>query len=161
VKVVRVTSALELRDAVAAEALSADAVVMAAAVADYRPAERLTTKRKKTETVQVDLVQNPDVLAELVAARPQGQVLVGFAAETGDGDGSVLEHGRAKLARKGCDLLVVNEVGESGHPTGFEGEQNAAVVLAADGSVTDVPLGSKDALADVVWDLVAARLPAS
>jgi phosphopantothenoylcysteine decarboxylase/phosphopantothenate--cysteine ligase len=161
VKVVRVTSALELRDAVSAEALSADAVVMAAAVADYRPAERLTTKRKKTDTVQVDLVQNPDVLAGLVAARHDGQVLVGFAAETGDADGSVLEHGRAKLARKGCDLLVVNEVGEAGHPTGFEGEQNAAVVLGADGSVTEVPLGSKDMLADVVWDLVAARLPAS
>jgi phosphopantothenoylcysteine decarboxylase/phosphopantothenate--cysteine ligase len=158
VKVVRVTSALELRDAVAAEALSADAVVMAAAVADYRPAERLATKRKKTDTVRVEFVQNPDVLAELVAARPDGQVLVGFAAETGDDDGSVLEHGRAKLARKGCDLLVVNEVGEAGHPTGFEGEQNAAVVLGADGSATDVPLGSKDALADAVWDLVAARL---
>jgi len=161
VKVVRVTSALELRDAVAAEALSADAVVMAAAVADYRPAERLTTKRKKTDTVQVDLVQNPDVLAELVAARHDGQVLVGFAAETGDADGSVLEHGRVKLARKGCDLLVVNEVGEAGHPTGFEGEQNAAVVLAADGSALEVPLGSKEALADAVWDLVAARLPGS
>src|SRR4051812_45295948 len=161
VKVVRVTSALELRDAVTAEALSADAVVMAAAVADYRPAERLSTKRKKTDTVQVDLVQNPDVLAELVAARSDGQVLVGFAAETGDADGSVLEHGRAKLTRKGCDLLVVNEVGETGHPTGFEGEQNSAVVLGADGSVTDVPLGSKEALADVVWDLVAARLTAS
>jgi phosphopantothenoylcysteine decarboxylase/phosphopantothenate--cysteine ligase len=101
------------------------------------------------------------VLVELVAGRPHGQVLVGFAAETGDADGSVLDHGRAKLARKGCDLLVVNEVGETGHPTGFEGEQNAAVVLGADGAVTDVPLGSKDALADVVWDLVAARLPAS
>jgi phosphopantothenoylcysteine decarboxylase / phosphopantothenate---cysteine ligase len=159
VKVVRVTSALELRDAVSLEALSADAVVMAAAVADYRPAERLTTKRKKTDTVQVDLVQNPDVLAELVAARHDGQVLVGFAAETGDADGSVLEHGRAKLARKGCDLLVVNEVGEAGHPTGFEGEQNAAVVLGVDGSVTEVALGSKEALADAVWDLVAARLP--
>ncbi|MCW2498542.1 MAG: phosphopantothenoylcysteine decarboxylase/phosphopantothenate--cysteine ligase, partial [Frankiales bacterium] len=87
-----------------------------------------------------------------------GQVLVGFAAETGDSSGSVLEHGRAKLARKGCDLLVVNEVGEAGHPTGFEGTDNAATVLGADGSSTEVPLGSKDALADVVWDLVAARL---
>ncbi|MDT7544933.1 MAG: phosphopantothenoylcysteine decarboxylase / phosphopantothenate---cysteine ligase [Actinomycetota bacterium] len=161
VKVVRVTSALELRDAVIAEALSADVVVMSAAVADYRPAERLTTKRKKTETLNVDLVQNPDVLAELGAARRDGQVLVGFAAETGDADGSVLDHGRAKLARKGCDLLVVNEVGETGHPTGFEGDSNAAVVLGSDGSSTEIPLASKDQLADVVWDLVAARLPAS
>jgi phosphopantothenoylcysteine decarboxylase/phosphopantothenate--cysteine ligase len=159
VKVVRVTSALELRDAVLAEALSADVVVMAAAVADYRPAERQATKRKKTETFNVEMVQNPDVLAELASARHEGQLLVGFAAETGDAEGSVLEHGRAKLARKGCDLLVVNEVGEAGHPTGFEGENNSAVVLGADGSATQIPLGSKDALADSVWDLVAARLP--
>jgi phosphopantothenoylcysteine decarboxylase/phosphopantothenate--cysteine ligase len=160
VKVVKVTSAMELRDVVLAEALSADVVVMSAAVADYRPAERLTTKRKKTDTLSVELVQNPDVLAELAATRHPGQVLVGFAAETGDADGSVLDHGRAKLARKGSDLLVVNEVGETGHPTGFEGDSNAAVVLAADGSSTEVPMGSKDTLADVVWDLVAARLPA-
>jgi phosphopantothenoylcysteine decarboxylase/phosphopantothenate--cysteine ligase len=157
-KVVQVTSAQQLHDAVLAESASADAVVMAAAVADYRPAERLPTKRKKTATLTVELVQNPDVLRALVAARHEGQVLVGFAAETGDADGTVLEHGRAKLARKGCDLLVVNEVGEDGHPTGFEGTDNAATVLGADGSTTDVPLGSKDALADVVWDLVRDRL---
>ncbi len=174
VKVLSVTSALELRDAVLGEATAADAVVMAAAVADYRPAERLPHKRKKTETSHVELVQNPDVLAELVARRAQtgtalraqtgtagrapGQVLVGFAAETGDADGDVLAHGRAKLARKGCDLLVVNEVGETGHPTGFEGHDNAATILAADGAAVEVPLGTKEALADVVWDLVAARL---
>jgi len=158
-KVLRVTSAQELRDAALAEAGSADAVVMAAAVADYRPAERLASKRKKTERLTVELVQTPDVLAELVARRRTGQVLVGFAAETGDADGDVLAYGRAKLARKGCDLLVVNEVGETGHPTGFEGELNAATVLGADGSATEVPLGSKDALADAVWDLVAGRLP--
>ncbi len=159
VDVVRVTSAEDLREATLAVAADADAVVMAAAVADHRPAQRLATKRKKTPTVTLELVQNPDVLAELVQARRPGQVLVGFAAETGDADGDALAHGRAKLARKGCDLLVVNEVGEPGHPTGFEGESNAAVVLGADGSSTAVPLGSKDALADVVWDLVAARLP--
>ena len=157
--VVRVTSALELRDAVLAEAGGCDAVVMAAAVADYRPVERLAHKRKKTEHLAVELVQNPDVLVELVAARPAGQVVVGFAAETGDAEGDVLAHGRAKLARKGCDLLVVNEVGDPGHPTGFEGDANAATVLGADGTTTAVPLGSKDALADAVWDLVAARLP--
>ena len=159
VKVVRVTSAQDLHDAVLSEQAGADAVVMAAAVADYRPAERLSAKRKKTATLAVELVQNPDVLAALVQGRTPGQVLVGFAAETGDADASVLEHGRAKLARKGCDLLVVNEVGESGHPTGFEGPDNAATVLAADGTSHEVPLGTKEALADVVWDLVAARLP--
>ena len=161
VTVCRVQSAQELGEAVLAEAVTAHAVVMAAAVADYRPAERLATKRKKTETLTLELVRTPDVLAELVRRRPVGQVVVGFAAETGDADGSVLEHGRAKLARKGCDLLVVNEVGEAGHPTGFEGDQNAATVLAADGTSYDVPLGSKDALAAVVWDLVVARLPSA
>ena len=161
VTVRRVQSAQELGEAVLAEAATAQAVVMAAAVADYRPVERLATKRKKTETLTLELVRNRDVLAELVRVRPPGQVVVGFAAETGDADGSVLEHGRAKLARKGCDLLVVNEVGEAGHPTGFEGDQNAATVLGADGTSYDVPLGSKDALAAVVWDLVVARLPAA
>ena len=158
VQVVRVVSAQELYDATLAAAAGADAVVMAAAVSDYRPIERLTTKRKKTEALTVELVANPDVLRALVAARAPGQVLVGFAAETGDTDGTVLDHGRAKLRAKGCDLLVVNEVGEAGHATGFEGDTNAAVVLGADGTAHDVPLGSKDALADVVWDLVRDRL---
>jgi phosphopantothenoylcysteine decarboxylase/phosphopantothenate--cysteine ligase len=158
VKVIRVTSALEMREAVCAEAVTADAVVMAAAVADYRPAEVAATKRKKTDTLDVAFVQNPDILRELVAARRPGQVLVGFAAETGDAEADVLTHARAKLERKGCDLLVVNEVGDEGHPTGFEGEHNAATVLGADGSATEIPLGSKDALADAVWDLVVHRL---
>ena len=156
-KVVQVTSALEMREVMLAESTGADAVVMAAAVADYRPAERQATKRKKTKSLSVDLVQNPDILRELVEARQAGQVLVGFAAETGDDHADVLTHGREKLARKGCDLLVVNEVGEPGHPTGFEGTDNAATILAADGGATDVALGSKDALADAVWDLVATR----
>ena len=157
VKVVRVTSAVEMHDAVLSEAASADAVVMAAAVADYRPAERLSSKRKKTDTLSVDFVQNPDILRELVSTRREGQVLVGFAAETGDGSRDALSYGREKLAKKGCDLLVVNEVGETGHPTGFEGTHNAATVLGADGSTTEVPLVTKDALSDVIWDLVASR----
>ena len=163
VTVVRVGSALELREAVRTAARAdggADAVVMAAAVADYRPLERLATKRKKAgeSSITVQFTLNPDVLAELVADRMPGQVLVGFAAETGDAAGDPLAHGRAKLARKGCDLLVVNEVGEPGHPTGFEVDTNAATVLGSDGSSYAVPLGSKEALADVVWDLVAQRL---
>ena len=166
VTVVPVTSARELRDAVVAAAADADAVVMAAAVADFRPRDTSQTKIKKggpAEPGEIALVRNPDVLAELATEpRPRsGQVVVGFAAETGDAEGDVLAHGRAKLARKGCDLLVVNEVGAAGHPTGFEGTQNAAVVLGADGSETPVPLGSKEALAQVVWDLVVARLPAA
>ena len=163
VKVVRVVSADELRTAVRAAAGDADAIVMAAAVADFRPRDTSTAKIKKGdgEPTEIALVRTPDVLAEL-AARPRsraGQVVVGFAAETGDAEGDVLSHGRSKLTRKGADLLVVNEVGAAGHPTGFEGTENAAVVLGADGSETPVPLASKAALADVVWDLVVARLP--
>ncbi len=164
VTVLPVTSARELRDAVLSAAGDADVVVMAAAVADFRPRDTSQTKIKKggaAEPTEIALVRNPDVLAELAAEprRRPGQVVVGFAAETGDAEGDVLAHGRAKLARKGCDLLVVNEVGEAGHPTGFEGTQNAAVVLGSDGGETPVPLGSKEALAQVVWDLVALRLP--
>jgi phosphopantothenoylcysteine decarboxylase/phosphopantothenate--cysteine ligase len=151
---VRVGSAEEMAKSVLATAPDADAVVMAAAVADFRPAGYRPSKIKKTETADpepIRLVKNPDILTELVAARPAGQVVVGFAAETDD----VLAHGRAKLARKGCDLLVVNQVGE--HLT-FGATDNAAVVLAADGAAVEVPRGPKEVLADTVWDLVVARL---
>ncbi|MFE7674827.1 bifunctional phosphopantothenoylcysteine decarboxylase/phosphopantothenate--cysteine ligase CoaBC [Streptomyces koyangensis] len=155
VDVVHVTTATELRDAVRQAATHADAVVMAAAVADFRPAAYATGKIKKQEGKEpepVALVRNPDILAELAAdrARP-GQLIVGFAAETDD----VLANGRAKLRRKGCDLLVVNEVGEN---KTFGAEESEAVVLAADGSETPVPYGRKENLADTVWDLVANRL---
>ncbi|MEU4212518.1 bifunctional phosphopantothenoylcysteine decarboxylase/phosphopantothenate--cysteine ligase CoaBC [Streptomyces sp. NPDC026206] len=153
--VVRVGTAVELREAVLKAAADADAVVMAAAVADFRPARYAEGKIKKRDGQEpgpVALVRNPDVLAELSAhrARP-GQVVVGFAAETDD----VLANGRAKLARKGCDLLVVNEVGER---RTFGSEENEAVVLAPDGTEIPVPYGPKEALADTVWDLVGKRL---
>ena len=162
-KVVRVVSAADLRTAVLEAARTADAVVMAAAVADFRPATSQATKIKKgaDEPDSVALVRNPDVLAELASTRrtagsasPAHQVIVGFAAETGDADGDVLTHGRAKLAAKGCDLLVVNEVGAD---RGFERPDNAAVILDADGTEVEVPNGPKEALADVVWDHVARR----
>ena len=86
-------------------------------------------------------------------------MLVGFAAETGDAEGDVLAHGRAKLARKGCDLLVVNEVGEPGHPTGFEGDRNAATVLAADGTSYDAAADVQGRARPRVWDLAVARPP--
>jgi phosphopantothenoylcysteine decarboxylase/phosphopantothenate--cysteine ligase len=152
--VVRVETAQQLHEAVFKAAADADAVVMAAAVADFRPARYATGKIKKRdgeEPAPLELVRNPDILAELSAARPHpGQIVVGFAAETDD----VLANGLAKLTRKGCDLLVVNEVGE--HKT-FGSEQNEAVVLAPDGAQTPVPHGPKEALADVVWDLVLQR----
>jgi phosphopantothenoylcysteine decarboxylase / phosphopantothenate---cysteine ligase len=153
-QVVRVISAREMRDAVTSAAAEADAVVMAAAVADYRPESRSDSKIKKSGAppAPLRLVQNPDIVAELCGhrARP-GQVIVGFAAETGD----VLANGRAKLAAKGCDLLVVNQVGGG---LAFGTSDNEAVVLAADGSETHVPRGPKEALADVIWDLVVSRL---
>ncbi|MBQ0829667.1 bifunctional phosphopantothenoylcysteine decarboxylase/phosphopantothenate--cysteine ligase CoaBC [Streptomyces tagetis] len=155
VDVVRAGTAVELREAVLRAAADADAVVMAAAVADFRPAEYATGKIKKQEgrdPEPIALVRNPDILAEVAAGRARpGQVVVGFAAETDD----VLANGRAKLKRKGCDLLVVNEVGER---KTFGSEENEAVVLGADGTETPVPYGPKEALAEKVWDLVVARL---
>ncbi|KFG07615.1 MULTISPECIES: bifunctional phosphopantothenoylcysteine decarboxylase/phosphopantothenate--cysteine ligase CoaBC [Streptomyces] len=155
VDVVRIGTAVQLREAVLKAAPDADVVVMAAAVADFRPDTYATGKIKKKdgqEPAPLVLVRNPDILAEISADRPRpGQVVVGFAAETDD----VLANGRAKLARKGCDLLVVNEVGER---KTFGSEENEAVVLGADGSETPVPYGPKEALAETVWDLVADRL---
>ncbi|MFW6719319.1 bifunctional phosphopantothenoylcysteine decarboxylase/phosphopantothenate--cysteine ligase CoaBC [Streptomyces sp. MAR4 CNY-716] len=152
---VRVGTTVELQEAVVKAAADADAVVMAAAVADFRPVTYATGKIKKKDDREPDpigLTRNPDILAGISAARPRaGQVVVGFAAETDD----VLANGRAKLARKGCDLLVVNEVGET---KAFGAEGNEAVVLTADGHEVPVPFGPKEALADVVWDLVAQRL---
>jgi phosphopantothenoylcysteine decarboxylase/phosphopantothenate--cysteine ligase len=155
VDVVRVGTAVELREAVLRAARDADAVVMAAAVADFRPAVYAEGKIKKKdgqEPEPVALVRNPDVLAEISAERARpGQVVVGFAAETDD----VVANGRAKLKRKGCDFLVVNQVGEN---LTFGSEENEALVLGADGGETPVPHGPKEDLADVVWDLVAGRL---
>ncbi|MHC5908678.1 phosphopantothenoylcysteine decarboxylase domain-containing protein, partial [Streptomyces sp. S6] len=155
VDVVPVGTAVQMREAVLKHTADADAVVMAAAVADFRPQVYAAGKIKKKdgqEPEPIVLVRNPDILAEIAGdrARP-GQVIVGFAAETDD----VLANGRAKLARKGCDLLVVNEVGER---RTFGSEENEAVVLGADGSETPVPHGPKEELAEIVWDLVTRRL---
>ncbi|MBA3745418.1 bifunctional phosphopantothenoylcysteine decarboxylase/phosphopantothenate--cysteine ligase CoaBC [Sporichthya sp.] len=162
-KVVRVGTAEDLRDAVFEAAADADVVVMAAAVADFRPARPMDAKIKKSDAdpEPLALVRNPDVLAALCADRPRaGQVIVGFAAETGDAAGSVLDHGRAKLVRKQCDLLVVNDVGADadGRSKAFGSPDNAAVILGADGTETPVQRGPKTALSDVIWDLALARL---
>jgi len=134
-------------------------VVMAAAPADFRPVDVSGSKIKKAadgSAPPLALTQNPDILHEISTdrARP-GAVIVGFAAETGDATGSVLELARAKLARKGCDLLVVNDV--SGGAV-FGSPDNEAVILGADGAAVEVPHGSKSALAHVIWDEVASRL---
>jgi phosphopantothenoylcysteine decarboxylase / phosphopantothenate---cysteine ligase len=166
VKLVRVESTVELRDAVLSAASHCDAVVMAAAPADFRPESPAHTKIKKRADGQVPplrLVQNPDILAELVATRSRSPsaatpVVVGFAAETGDDRASVLEHARAKLASKGCDLLVVNDVSNGAV---FGADDSAAVILRSGGGEVDLGLGSKSALAHRVWDCVVALLEGS
>jgi phosphopantothenoylcysteine decarboxylase/phosphopantothenate--cysteine ligase len=157
-RLVPVGTAEELRVAMLAEVGAADVVVMAAAVADFRPEHAAASKLKKgtaSEPAAVPLARNPDVLAELVTKRAPGQLVIGFAAETGDEDADVLTHARAKLARKGCDLLVVNDV--SGGRV-FGRADNTVVVLAADGAVVELPQGSKDAVAAGIWSTVTARL---
>jgi phosphopantothenoylcysteine decarboxylase/phosphopantothenate--cysteine ligase len=155
VTLVRAATAADLKEAVLSRSATADAVVMAAAVADFRPEGSLGHKLKKTEGApQLTLAPTDDVLAALVAARPAGQVVVGFAAETGDASADWLAHGRDKLARKGCDLLVVNHVADG---RAFGTLDNAAVILGRDGGETEVPLGPKSVLADVVWDLVGQQ----
>ena len=159
VDLVYVSSAHELGAAVSIAAADADVVVMAAAVADFRPVDRSSNKIKKDSSAptSIELERTDDVLAGLVAARAgAAPLIVGFAAETGDAGHSWLEHGRAKLAAKGCDLLVVNQVGDG---LGFEVADNAAVILGADGSEVEVAHGPKDDLADAIWDLIVARLP--
>ncbi len=156
VKVVRVVSARQMHDAVLAAATNADVVVMAAAVADYRPQTRSDGKIKKDgqPPEPLRLVENPDILAGLAVQRGPGRtqpVLVGFAAETDTSE----QAARAKLARKGCNLLVVNPVGNG---LGFGTPDNEAVVYGADGTVTRIPRGPKEALANVVWDLAAVNL---
>src|SRR4051812_17251177 len=163
VRVVPVESAEQLRVVMLAESAGADGrpadvVVMAAAVADFRPASVAGTKLKKgsaAEPTAVELVRNPDVLVELVAARPAGQLVVGFAAETGDAEGDVLTHARAKLARKGVDLLLVNDV-SAGQV--FGRADNEVTVLAADGTATPVPPGRKDRVSAAIWDVVSTNL---
>ncbi len=160
--VVRVGSARELEHAVMAAAVESDVVVMAAAVADFRPVVVAADKIKKDETPDgapepIALVRNPDILAGLVAARaagrlPPGTVLVGFAAETGDAQGDPLAHARAKLARKGVDLLVLNDV--SGGAV-FGRPDNEVHLLAPDGAVDGPYSGAKAEVAHAVWDRVA------
>lgn len=160
VEVRRVQTAREMQAAVLDAGEKADVVVMAAAVADFRPADLADSKIKKGdgEPTSIPLERNPDILRALVAEAVPGRLVVGFAAETGDEHGDVLSYGRAKLERKGADLLVVNAVGgRSGH-SAFEIEDNEGWLLGADGASTSLPRGSKATLAARVWDAVSARL---
>ena len=166
--VVQVGTAVELQQAMASAATDADAVVMAAAVADFRPAQVAADKIKKDGTAEgtpepLALVRNPDILAGLASARaagagvPPGCVLVGFAAETGDSTADPLAHARDKISRKGVDLLVLNDV--SGGKV-FGEPDNRIHVLHADGRVDPAVAGSKPTVAHAVLDCVAGVLAA-
>ena len=155
VRVVRAGTAADLGAVAAAEAASADVVVMAAAVADYRVAEVSPLKRTKESApgdgITLDLIENDDILAALVRGRRDGQTIVGFAAETpGEGE-TLLDRGRRKAARKGADLLAVNEVGWT---KGFESGDNALSIIAPDGRLVASAIGSKRDVAEALWDAV-------
>ncbi|MCJ1711276.1 bifunctional phosphopantothenoylcysteine decarboxylase/phosphopantothenate--cysteine ligase CoaBC [Clavibacter michiganensis subsp. phaseoli] len=165
VRVVPVSTALELADAMVREAEDADVVIMAAAVADYRPVAVSEGKIKKEEAgdaLSVELVRNPDVLQRLASdariPRADGsrRIVVGFAAETEEDPAELLRIGRAKLARKGCDLLVLNRVGWS---QGFATEGNAITVLGRTGDTLAEASGSKEQVAHRILDVVGAPTP--
>ncbi|SPM27868.1 Phosphopantothenoylcysteine synthetase/decarboxylase, partial [Mycobacterium terramassiliense] len=165
VNVVQVSSAQQLGEAVSKHAPGVDVLVMAAAVADFRPAQVAAAKIKKraeedTAAPTIELVRNDDVLAGAVRARSHGQLpnmraIVGFAAETGDANGDVLFHAREKLRRKGCDLLVVNAVGDN---KAFEVDSNDGWLLASDGTESALPHGSKTLMASRIVDAIVAFL---
>lgn len=148
-----VGTALELRTAVLAEAASADVVVMAAAVADYRPehvAEAKIKKETQGDELTLRLVRNPDILAEVASARRPGQLVIGFAAETERDDDALLALGRAKVERKGADFLVLNRVGWS---EGFATEGNTVVVVSRAGDIVTEAQGTKREVAEAILDL--------
>jgi phosphopantothenoylcysteine decarboxylase/phosphopantothenate--cysteine ligase len=161
VDVVTVETALQLREAALAAAADSDVVIMAAAVADFRPAEISDTKIKKRDDTAdpvLMLVRNPDILQELVEVRDdarRSQLIVGFAAETGDGDGDVLAYAEAKLERKGCDLLVVNHVGTD---KVFGQDTNSVVILARSGSEPQLASGTKSEVASAVITRIGFEL---
>jgi phosphopantothenoylcysteine decarboxylase/phosphopantothenate--cysteine ligase len=151
-RLVRVTTAEEMRDAVLAAAADADAVVMAAAVADFRPEGAATSKIKKEGGIpEIRLVPTPDILSELGATRDD-LVLVGFAAETD----AVEDAGRAKLDRKRVHLLVANEVGREG--TGFGADTNRAAILSRTGEDVTLREWTKRELAAAICDRLAKLL---
>jgi phosphopantothenoylcysteine decarboxylase/phosphopantothenate--cysteine ligase len=157
IEVVHVSTTLELQEATLLAAGTADLVIMAAAVADYRPetvAEAKIKKETQGDTLELRLVKNPDILRELTDARREAQVVVGFAAETEQDRDALLALGRAKAARKGVDYLVVNRVGWS---EGFATDRNAVLVLDADGAIVGEAEGSKATVAGRILDVVLPR----
>jgi phosphopantothenoylcysteine decarboxylase/phosphopantothenate--cysteine ligase len=156
VELVSVSTALELQHSIRALADTADIVIMAAAVADYRPSTVQPGKIKKDEvgdTLTLEFVKNPDILAGLTAERRPGQIVVGFAAETESDPGALLALARTKLARKGCDFLVVNRVGWS---QGFATDGNAITVLDRSGAIVSEASGTKMSVAESILDVLGS-----
>jgi phosphopantothenoylcysteine decarboxylase / phosphopantothenate---cysteine ligase len=166
IRLTNVESALELREATIAATAAADVVIMAAAVADFRPAELAGSKIKKRDDGDdpvIKLVRNPDILAELVTQRndgrlPKSTVIIGFAAETGDEESDVLSYARAKLEKKGCDLLVLNEVGEG---MVFAQDESSVQILSRSSGDVEHATGSKDDVAAAVIARAAGELDGS
>jgi len=155
VEVVEVETAAQMEEAMLSRSSEADVVVMAAAVADFRPQVMVRTKLHKADGIpELVLEATNDILAELGRRRPSGQILVGFAAETDD----VSERARAKLVAKGVDLMVANDV--SAPEVGFDHDTNAVTIFGADGTVVAVPLSAKSDVADAVVDQVVLLLAA-
>ena len=153
-----VSTTLELEKTVTDAAGDADVVIMAAAVADYRPAQVQQGKIKKEHTgdrLTVEFVVNPDILAELSASRREGQLVIGFAAETEKDPATLLELGRSKIARKGCDFLVVNNVGWN---HGFSTDDNDVIVLNSSGDIVMEASGTKLSVADRILDATLSRV---
>jgi phosphopantothenoylcysteine decarboxylase/phosphopantothenate--cysteine ligase len=149
---VDVSTSAELSHAVSLHASTADVIIMAAAVADYRPKDYSASKIKKSgEPLALELVETEDILAALVAGRAAHQTIVGFAAETGDDAASALELGVAKAQRKGADLLVINAVGDG---VGFGDVPNDVTVVDANGTIRGTAAGSKLTVAHAVLDIV-------
>jgi phosphopantothenoylcysteine decarboxylase/phosphopantothenate--cysteine ligase len=158
VTVLRVETTAELLAATSAEAPLHDLTIMAAAVADYRPVGVADGKIKKAATgerLTLELVQNPDILATISAEPRAGRLIVGFAAETASSPEELVELGRAKIARKGCDYLVLNTVGWT---TGFATADNSVTVLDASGDIVLEASGSKTSVADDILGVFAAAL---
>jgi phosphopantothenoylcysteine decarboxylase/phosphopantothenate--cysteine ligase len=157
VETIAVETAAEMETAVLDRAPQADVVVMAAAVADFRPKAMAAQKLKKDEgPPEVVLEPTPDILAGLGKRRRPGQVLVGFAAETAAGDRDheqLRRYALDKLRVKGADLVVANDVAAPG--VGFGHDTNAVLIVGVDGHETDVPLGSKAEIAAAVVDAIA------
>jgi len=154
--VVKVESAAQMHDAMLQESKDADIVIMAAAVADFRPVLTHGTKvKKESGHLEVTFEPTEDTLAALVHQRGSEQVIVGFAAETDN----VLENARKKLAKKGCDLLVVNDV--SAEETGFEHDTNEVVIIESNGNEMSVPMSSKRTIAGAILDSVVRSMKPS